>query len=74
MEEIINEIISKELKKLMEKNSAILGWSNKIINGKIRIYISEEKAVASLVKSLKIGEEEYPIEYFKIGRIRALGG
>jgi acylphosphatase len=72
--EKINEMISRELKKLMEKNPAILGWSNNIKDGKIRVYISEEKAVASLVKSLKVGEEEYPIEYYKIGKIRALGG
>jgi acylphosphatase len=70
--EKINEMISRELKKLMQKNPAILGWSNNIRDGKIRVYISSEKASASLVKTLKIGEDEYEIEYYKIGRIRAL--
>jgi hypothetical protein len=76
MEEVIkiSEMVSKELKKLMQKNPKIIGWSNKIINGKIRVYVAEEVASASLVKSLKIGEDEYPIEYFKIGRIRIVGG
>lgn len=68
------EELREKLKKIMEKNPNIIGWSNKIREGKVRIYLSEKPIQSSLIQSIKVGEQEYPIEYVVLGKIRALGG
>jgi len=64
--------IKKVLIRMMESNPNIVGFSNQIRNGKIIVYVKEEKAISGLATSLKVGDNTYPIEYVVIGQIRAL--
>jgi hypothetical protein len=75
MEEImISEKIVEKLKDLMRKNTAIIGWDNKIRNGKIRIFVLQERLSEMTITSLKAEGREIPLEIFPVGRIKALGG
>jgi len=71
VEEIFEEL-KEILNDLKEKNEEIIGWSQKIRDGKIRIFVSEEKE--SLPKILKVKKGLFLIEYVKIGRVRIADG
>lgn len=64
--------IEAKLKQLTLKNDNIIGWSNKIRDGKIRIYLAKEMPLSTLHKSIEIKGKKYPIEYHVIGKIKAL--
>jgi len=71
MEEMLEEL-RETLKDLKEKNEEIIGWSQKIRDGKIRIFVSKEKE--NLPKILKVKKGLFLIEYVKIGRVRIADG
>ena len=50
----------------------IVGWSNKIREGKIRVYVSELPTSTRLVKSLTLEGRHYEVEYHRVGEIRVL--
>ena len=50
----------------------MVGWSNKIRNGKVRVYVSEIPPSTATIKDVKIAGQQFGIEYFKVGDIRAL--
>jgi hypothetical protein len=74
MEEIaISEKVVEKLKDLMRKNNAIIGWDEKIRDGKIRIFVLQERLSEMTITSLKAEGKEIPLEIFPVGRIKALG-
>ena len=58
--------------KLQKKFPFVVGWSNKIRNGKVRIYVKELPATAQPIETVKISGKEYSIDYVVTGEIRAI--
>ena len=58
--------------KLQKKFPFVIGWSNKIRNGKVRIYVKEIPTTAQPIETVKIEGKDYQIEYFVVGEVRAL--
>lgn len=58
--------------KLQKKMPNVIGWSNKVRNNRIRVYIKEASANASQVEAAKINGVEHQIEYVVIGEVKVL--
>jgi hypothetical protein len=75
MEEIkISKKVDERLRDLMSKNNAIIGWNEKIRNGKIIVYVLKEKLSQVNISSIKVEDKEIPLEIFPVGRIRIVEG
>lgn len=70
MEKVAHELVER-LKGLMEKDINIVGFSQKIRDNKIRIYLAKEPTV-NMINTLKIGGHEYEVEYVVIGKVKIL--
>ena len=65
--------IESTVVKLKKAIPCIKGWSNKIRNGKLRLYVQEAPATAQTVEAVKICGQTFSVEYVVIGTPRALG-
>ena len=72
MEEVINEVVIGKIRSLMNKFPEIVGYDRKLRNGKIRVYTSKQEIQNITVKSIKVEGKEIPIEFFYIGKVKAL--
>jgi hypothetical protein len=73
LEELIDEMIIGKIRSLMVKFPEIIGYDRKLRNGKIRVYTSKSEIQNITVKSIKVKGKEIPIEFFYIGKVKALG-
>jgi len=50
----------------------MVGWSNKIRDGKIRVYVSEMPTSSAMIGEVEIAGESYQVEYYRVGELRIL--
>ena len=50
----------------------VVGWSNKIRNGKIRVYLSKPNSRTADIPRIRVGGQNYEVEFVTIGEISVL--
>jgi len=67
------KVFEKALKNLKKDvGPQVVGWSNKIRNGKVRVYVSEHPTAAGVVNVLNVAGKSYEVEYYRVGTIKIL--
>jgi len=50
----------------------MVGWSNKVRDGTVRIYIAERSPQTAEISQIEIAGQKYGLEYVTVGEIRVL--
>ena len=50
----------------------MVGWSEKIRDGKVRVYVSEMPTASAEVDQVEIAGQRFGVEYVTVGEIRVL--